>query len=70
MGTAEQATLLPSILPQNDGNALMLKTTSVQLTETWRWQAGAYLEPSPLQTSVHGIGRYPACYQKRKPESR
>lgn len=33
---------------------------------TWRSQAGAYREPPFLQISIHGTGRYSACYQSRK----
>lgn len=33
---------------------------------TWRRRASAFIETSPLWTSVHGTGKYSACYPRGK----
>lgn len=46
----------------------MGKTENSTYITNWTWSttAGAYLEPSPLLTSVHVTGKYSAHDQRRK----
>jgi hypothetical protein len=52
--------------PQVNSKALLLKKTPIQLTEHREVKLEpAYLEPSPLTTSIINTGIYSACYQRR-----
>lgn len=55
LNTIAKATIY---FPQPDGNALLMKASTIP----WRNQASVQVEASLLLTGIHGAGKYFICY--------